>query len=674
MTSAATDRQALDKLCIDTIRTLSMDAVQKANSGHPGTPMALAPIAYVLYTRVMRHNPQNANWWDRDRFVLSAGHASMLLYSTLYLTGYGLTLDDIKNFRQLGSPTAGHPEYGHAAGIETTTGPLGQGISNAVGMALAERMLAARFNRPGHAIVDHYTYTIASDGDMQEGVQSEAASIAGHLGLGRLTAFYDDNHISIEGDTALSFTEDVGKRYEAYGWHVQNLGEDLGLERIEEAIATAKDVTDQPSLIIVRTHIAPGSPNKQDTEAAHGSPLGEEEVKLTKEAYGWPSEEAFYVPQEALDHFRECIERGEEFESEWQEHFDAYRSDFKDEAAEFERIMDRRLPKDWDADVPTFTPDQGAIATRKASHEVIQWVAAKVPEFIGGSADLAPSTLTTINDAESVERSNYGGRNMHYGIREHGMGAIVNGMVLHGLRPFGSTFLIFSDYMKGAMRLSALMGIPSVWVFTHDSIGLGEDGPTHQPIEQLAHLRAVPNMRVVRPAGANETAKAWQFAINRQDGPTVLALSRQGLPIWDPKGVPDDAISRGAYVLRNKSGKPDVILIGTGSEVHVCNDAVDLLEEQGVHARLVSMPCVENFLAQDDAYRDDVLPPDVRARVTVEAAATLGWERIATDDGEIIGMTTFGASAPAKALYEHFGFTKERVAEVAKQVAERNAE
>jgi transketolase len=672
MASAATE-QALDKLCIDTIRTLSMDAVQKANSGHPGTPMALAPIAYVLYTRVMRHNPQDPDWWDRDRFVLSAGHASMLLYSSLYLTGYGLTLDDLKNFRQLGSPTAGHPEYGHAAGIETTTGPLGQGISNSVGLALAERMFAERFNKPGHQIVDHYTYTIASDGDMQEGVQAEAASLGGHLALGRLIAFYDDNHISIEGDTALSFSEDVGKRYEAYGWHVQNLGEDLELERIEEAIANAKDTTDQPSLIIVRTHIAPGSPNKQDTEAAHGSPLGEEEVKLTKEAYGWPSEEDFYVPQEALDHFRESIERGQEAEAEWKERFEAYKKDFPDEAREFERIMNRKLPSDWDKSVPKFKPEDGMIATRKASHQVIQWVAEQVPELIGGSADLAPSTLTTIDGADSIGPHNYGGRNMHYGIREHGMGAIVNGLVLHGWRAFGSTFLIFSDYMKGAMRLSAVMGIPSIWVFTHDSIGLGEDGPTHQPIEQLVHLRATPNMRMVRPAGANEAALTWQYAINRQDGPTAMALSRQGLPVWDPKGVPADAIERGGYVLRNKSGKPAVVLVGTGSEVHVCNSAVDVLEEQGVTARLVSMPCVENFLAQDDDYRDDVLPPGV-PRVAVEAAATVGWERIVGLDGAIIGMTTFGASAPQKDLYKHFGFTAEHVAEVAKELAERNAE
>jgi transketolase len=673
VTSAATDKQALDKLCIDTIRTLSMDAVQKANSGHPGTPMALAPITYLLYTRVMRHNPQDPDWWDRDRFVLSAGHASMLLYSMLYLTGYGLTLDEIKNFRQLGSPTAGHPEYGHAAGIETTTGPLGQGIANSVGLALAERMLAARFNKPGHQIVDHYTYTIASDGDMQEGVQAEAASLGGHLALGRLIAFYDDNHISIEGDTALSFSEDVGKRYEAYGWHVQNLGEDLELDRLDEAIEAAKAETDKPSLIIVRTHIAPGSPNKQDTEAAHGSPLGEDEIKLTKEAYDWPSDEPFFVPQEALDHFRQAMERGEELESEWRERFEAYKSEWGDEAKELERIMKGELPKNWDADVPKFKPDDGAVATRKASHSVIQWVAENVPEFIGGSADLAPSTLTTIDDASSISREDYGGRNMHYGIREHGMGAIVNGMVLHGFRAFGSTFLIFSDYMKGSMRLSALMGIPSVWVFTHDSIGLGEDGPTHQPIEQLIHLRATPNLSVVRPADANETALAWQYAINRQDGPTVLALSRQGLAIQDRRHIPDDAIERGAYVLRNKTGKPDVVLVATGSEVMIASEAIDKLEELEVKARLVSMPCVENFLNQDDAYRDDVCPPGV-PRVAIEAASTVGWERVVGSTGAIVGMTTFGASGPQKDLYEHFGFTADNIADVAKEVAERNAE
>src|SRR5215204_2571748 len=545
-----------------------MDAVQKANSGHPGTPMALAPLAYVLYTRVMEHAPSRPDWPDRDRFVLSCGHASMLLYSTLYLTGYGLTLDDLKNFRQLGSPTAGHPEYGHAAGIETTTGPLGQGISTAVGMALAERMQAERFNRDGHEIVDHYTYVIASDGDLQEGIASEASSLAGHLGLGRLIAFWDDNHISIEGDTALSFTEDVGARYEAYGWHVQNLGEDIGLDRIEEALANAREVTDRPSLIVVRTHIAPGSPNKQDTHGAHGSPLGEEEIRLTKEVYGYPSLEPFFIPDEALDHFRECVDRGREQQKRWEEEFEAYREEFEAEAAELERLATRALPAGFGDDVPKKTPDAGMIATRKASQDVIQWAAAGVPELVGGSADLAPSTLTLIDGGGSVEAGEYGGRNLHFGIREHAMGAVVNGLTLMGFRAFGSGFLIFSDYMKGSIRLAAIMGIPSTFVFTHDSIGVGEDGPTHQPIEQLATLRATPNLDLVRPAGFNETALAWRHALRQTDRPTALALSRQGLPVWDPAGVPDDAIERGAYVLyETDGGDPQIILMGSGSEV-----------------------------------------------------------------------------------------------------------
>ncbi len=670
--SVAEDRTTLDELCVNTIRTLSMDAVQKANSGHPGTPMALAPLAYVLYTRVMRHAPSKPDWPDRDRFVLSCGHASMLLYSTLYLTGYGLTLEDLKNFRQLGSPTAGHPEYGHAAGIETTTGPLGQGISTAVGMALAERMLAERFNRDGHEIVDHYTYVIASDGDLQEGVASEASSLAGHLGLGKLISFWDDNHISIEGDTALSFTEDVASRYEAYGWHVQNLGEDIGLDRIEEALANARDVTDRPSMIVVRTHIAPGSPNKQDTHGAHGAPLGDEEIKLTKEVYGYPSLEPFYVADEALEHFRACIERGDEAEAEWRERFEAYRGEFAEEAAEFERILSRELPDGWDADVPTKTPDDGMIATRKASQDVIQWAAAQVPEMVGGSADLAPSTLTLIKGAESVERGSYGGRNLHFGIREHGMGAIVNGLTLHGLRAFGAGFFIFSDYMKASLRLAAIMRIPSTFVFTHDSIGVGEDGPTHQPIEQLAALRATPNINVVRPAGFNETALAWRFALSASETPTALALSRQGVPTWDPAGVPRDAIERGAYVLADaEGGEPDLILMGSGSEVHIANDARKLLAEEGVKVRLVSMPCLDRFADQDQAYRDSVLPPSVKARVAVEAASPLGWHRWVGDHGDVVAMEGFGASAPAGALYKHFGFTGENVAERARAVLKR---
>ena len=644
-----------------------MDAVQKANSGHPGTPMALAPITYVLYTRVMKHNPKNPDWFDRDRFVLSAGHASMLLYSMLYLTGYGLELDDLKNFRQLGSPTAGHPEYGHAAGIETTTGPLGQGISNSVGLALAERMWNARLGD----IVDHHTYTIASDGDLQEGVASEACSLAGHLRLGRLIAFYDDNHISIEGDTELSFSEDVGKRFEAYGWHVQNLGEDLDLDRIEAAIDEAKGVADRPSLIIVRTHIAPGSPNKQDTEEAHGAPLGEEEVKLTKQAYGWPSEEPFHVPEEALARFRETIERGQEAESEWKERYDAWASDNRELADSLERALERELPEGWDADVPRFDPADGNIATRKASSKVIQWAADAVPELVGGSADLAPSTLTLIDDAGSVTAGDYTGRNLHFGIREHGMGAVVNGMTLHGFRAYGATFLIFSDYMKASIRLAALMGIPSTFVFTHDSIGLGEDGPTHQPIEQLASLRATPNVDVVRPAGANETALAWRHALKQQDRPTVMALSRQGLPVWNPSGVPKDAIERGAYVLREsyKGGEPDLILIATGSEVHICNLAADLLEADGIATRVVSAPCIDRFAEQDESYRDEVLPPACRARMSVEAAATFGWDRWIGDAGLAIGLDRFGASGPQKDLYEHFGFTPEAIAEQGRKVA-----
>jgi transketolase len=667
------DAKTLEELSINTIRTLSMDAVQKANSGHPGTPMALAPIAYLLYTRTMRHSPENADWFDRDRFVLSAGHASMLLYSMLYLTGYGLTLDDLKNFRQVGSPTAGHPEYGDAPGIETTTGPLGQGISNAVGLALAERMLAARFNRPGHEIVDHFTYAIASDGDLQEGVASEACSLGGHLKLGRLLAFYDDNHISIEGDTSLSFSEDVGKRFEAYGWHVQNLGEDLSLERIEGAIDAGKEVDDQPSLIIVRTHIAPGSPNKQDTEEAHGSPLGEEEVRLTKEVYGWPTDEPFYVPDEALEHFRGCVERGKEWESEWNERFQAYRDAEPELYEQLALVVERQLPDGWDAEVPTFRPESGMLATRKASNQVIQWAAGQVPQLVGGSADLAPSTLTLIKDGGDVGPGSYEGRNLHFGIREHGMGAIVNGLSLHGFKAYGATFLIFSDYMKGAMRLAALMHLPSIFVFTHDSIGLGEDGPTHQPVEQLAHLRATPNLYVVRPAGANETALAWRFAIERTDAPTAMALSRQGLPVWNPSGVPKDAIHRGAYVLRQsyKEPDPDLILIGTGSEVHICTAAADLLEADGIATRVVSAPCLDRFAEQDDDYRDSVLPPSVRARISVEAASPMGWTQWVTEDGETIAMRTFGASGPQPKLYEHFGFTPERVVERGKAVVER---
>ena len=670
--STVTDTRTLDQLCVNTIRTLSMDAVQKANSGHPGTPMALAPLAYVLYTRVMRHSPANPHWPDRDRFVLSCGHASMLLYSILYLTGYGLELEDLENFRQLGSPTPGHPEYGDAPGVETTTGPLGQGISNAVGMALAERMLAARFNRPDHDVVDHFTYTIGSDGDIQEGVASEACSLAGHLRLGRLVAFYDDNHIQLDGDTAMAFSEDVGARFEAYHWHVQNLGEDFDLDGLEAAVRAAQQVEDRPSLIIVRTHIGIGSPHKQDTKAAHGSPLGEEEVRLTKEAYDWPADREFYVPDEALAHFRECVGRGREQEVEWDERMGAYRDQHPDLAAELERIFAGRLPDGWDADIPRFGVDEGMVATRKSSQRVIQWAAAHVPELVGGSADLASSNLNTIEDGGDVGPGEYSGRNLHFGVREHGMAAILNGLNLHYLRAFGGTFLNFSDYMKGAMRLAALMRLPTIFMFTHDSIGLGEDGPTHQPIEQLAHLRATPNLNVVRPAGANETALAWRFAIGG-DAPTVLVFSRQGLPTWNPAGVPDDAVDRGAYVLREsyKDPEPDVVLMASGSEVHLCNAAADLLEADGVATRVVSVPCLDRFAAQDASYRDTVLPPACRARLAVEAASPLSWWRWVGDSGDVLGMEGFGASAPQKVLYEHFGFTPRNIAARARAVNER---
>ena len=664
---------ALDELCVNTIRTLSMDAVEKAKSGHPGAPMALAPLAYVLYTRLMKHSPDQPDWFDRDRFVLSAGHASMLLYSTLHLSGYGLTLEDLERFRQLNSPTAGHPEYGHAHGIEATTGPLGQGLSMSVGLALAEAMLAARFNRPGHEIVDHGTYVIASDGDIQEGVSSEACSLAGHLGLGKLTVFYDNNHIQLAGETAMAFSEDVGERFEAYGWHVQDVGEDMSLDRLAGAAEAARDVTDRPSLVMVRSHIGYGSPHKQDTSKAHGSPLGEEEVALTKEGYGWDPDAHFLVPDEVQARFREVAGQGRERAGEWEQRLEEYRAAEPEAYEELRMVIDGRLPEGWDSDVPKFRPEEGMIATRKASNKVIQWAAAAVPQLVSGSADLEPSTLTLIEDGGSVERGDYSGRNVHYGVREHAMGAIVNGLNLHGLRAFGSTFFNFLDYMKPAVRLAALMRLPSIFVFTHDSIGLGEDGPTHQPIEQLAILRATPNTYAVRPAGGNETALGWRFAIGQTEAPVALVFSRQGLPVWNPSAVPSDAIERGAYVLREsyKEGEPDLILIGTGSEVHICTAAADLLEADGIATRVVSAPCLDRFAEQEADYRDGVLPPAVRARISVEAASPLGWSTWTTEDGEQIAMTTFGASAPAHDLYEHFGFTPEHVAERGKAVVER---
>ena len=667
MTATDTATTKLDELCIDTIRTLSMDAVQKANSGHPGTPMALAPLAYTLYTRVMRHNPSNADWIDRDRFILSAGHASMLLYSTLYLTGYPLTLEDIKNFRQVGSPTAGHPERKYSPGIEATTGPLGQGISISVGIALAERMLAARYNRDGHDVVDHYTFTIASDGDIQEGVASETASLAGHLGLGRLIAYFDNNHIQLASPTSATISEDVAERYDAYGWHVIDVGEDLSPDRLEEATREAMAVEDRPSLIIVRSHIGYGSPNKQDTSSAHGSPLGEDEVRLTKEAYGWDPDRQFYVPEEALAHFRRCCGRGREFEAEWNGRFARYREAFPQQAAELETLSRGDMPAGWDEDLPRFSPDDAPIATRKASEKTIQWAAARVPYLIGGSADLATSNNTDIADGGDVQKGAYDGRNIRFGVREHGMGTVVNGLTLHGFRAFGGTFLTFSDYMRGALRLSALMKLPSIWIYTHDSIGLGEDGPTHQPIEQLAGLRAMPRLNVIRPADANETALGWQFALRNTEAPTAFALSRQNLPILDPDAIPADAIEKGAYVLRDaEGGDPELILIGTGSEVSLCLEAADALN--GLRVRVVSMPCMDTFTKADAAYREQVLPSACRARIAVEAASPLGWDKWIGEQGAFVGMETFGESGPAKDVYEHFGITAERIAELGREL------
>jgi transketolase len=661
----------LDELCINTIRTLSMDAVQKANSGHPGAPMGLAPVAYTLYTRIMRHNPNNADWFDRDRFILSAGHASMLLYSMLYLTGYPLTLDDIEHFRQVGYPTAGHPERKYTPGIEATTGPLGQGISMSVGLALAEHMLAARLNEAGHEIVNHYTFAIASDGDIQEGISSEASSLAGHLGLGRLIAFYDDNKIQLASPVSHVFSEDVEERYRAYGWHVENVGEDLSVERLERAARTAMEVEDRPSLVIVRSHIGFGSPHKQDTSAAHGSALGEDEVRLTKEAYGWDPDKHFYVPPEALEHFRECCARGQEYEAKWNERFNAYREQFPEKAELLLEFNDARLPDGWESrsPMPRWTPDDKPLATRKASEAAIQWAAAAVPQLIGGSADLASSTNTDIDGGGDVEAGTFGGRNLRFGVREHGMGAIVNGLTLHGFRAFGATFLTFSDYMRGAVRLSALMKLPSIWVWTHDSIGLGEDGPTHQPVEHLAALRAMPRLNVLRPADANETALGWRFALRTTDAPTAFALSRQGLPILDPDWIPDDAIERGAYVLRDAGGDgpPDLILIGTGSEVSLCLEAADALAADA-RVRVVSMPCMDTFAEADDDYRESVLPSACRARIAVEAAVQLGWDRWIGPDGRFVGMHTFGESGPAPQVYEYFGITSEHVAEIGREL------
>jgi transketolase len=654
---------------INTIRALAMDAVEQAKSGHPGTPMALAPAAWVLWDRFLRFDPSAPDWADRDRFVLSCGHASMLLYGLLHLAGYAVSLEDLRHFRQWGSKTPGHPERGHTPGVETTTGPLGQGLGNAVGMAIAERVLAERFNRPGYPVVAHRIWGFVSDGDLMEGVASEAASIAGHLRLGHLNLIYDDNHITIDGDTALSFTEDVGRRFEAYGWQVQRVGDANDLAGIAAALENARVETHRPSLILLRSHIADPAPTKRDTASAHGSPLGAEEVRRTKEILGWP-ETPFYVPVEAAEWRDRCRGRGAEAHQAWEELFGRYRATHPDLAAELESWLSGQLPAGWDTDLPSFTPADGALATRQASARALNALAARLPNLMGGSADLAESTGTDIKGGGSFGPTKTG-RNFHWGVREHGMAACLNGMAAHGgIRPFGSTFLIFTDYCKPAIRLAGLMKLPVIYLGTHDSIGLGEDGPTHQPIEQLAMLRATPNVTVIRPADANETVEAWKAAIERTDGPTVMALSRQKLPVFDRTRLGSaQGTRRGGYVLLDpKGGVPEAIVIATGSEVALALGAVERLQHEGVRARLVSFPSWELFEAQSADYRESVLPSAVKPRVAVEAATSFGWRRWVGDDGAIIGIDHFGASAPAEVLYQQFGFTQDRIVESVKRL------
>ena len=682
--TAAGDR-SIDDLCINTIRTLSMDAVQQANSGHPGTPMALAPVIYTLWQRFLRFDPNDPIWPNRDRFVLSNGHASMLLYAMLHLTGvkvvdskyerlgeFAVTLDDIKKFRQIDSKCPGHPEYQLTTGVETTTGPLGQGCATSVGMAIAERWLAQHFNRPDITVFDYDVYALCGDGDMMEGVTSEAASLAGHLMLGNLCWIYDSNRITIEGHTDLAFSEDVAARFLAYGWNVKLVGDANDTERIAQAIETFRRADDAPTLIIVDSHIAYGAPHKHDTSAAHGEPLGVEEIRLAKRSYGWPEDAKFLVPEGVREHFSSGFgQRGGDLRTTWLAHMEAYRAKYPDLADQLERMQMRDPPKGWDADLPNFPTDSKGLATRNSSAKVLNAIASRYPWVIGGAADLAPSTKTrlTFEAAKDFEADTYGGRNLHFGIREHAMGAIVNGLALSKIRAYGSTFLIFSDYMKPAIRLSALMRLPVVTIFTHDSIGLGQDGPTHQPVEQLIALRAIPGLITLRPADANEVAEAWRVIIGLKHQPACLVLSRQPLPTFDRKRYATaSGVAHGAYVMADAvSGQPAVILIGTGSEVALCVEVYETLKQEGIAARVVSMPSWELFEQQDQAYRDSVLPPDITARVSVEAGAVIGWDRYTGMNGARIGMHSFGSSAPIKDLMKKFGFTPEKVLAAAKE-------
>ncbi|HEX5481640.1 MAG TPA: transketolase [Terriglobia bacterium] len=663
----------LDQLCINTIRFLSVDAVQKANSGHPGLPMGAAAITYVLWTKFLKYNPHDPRWPNRDRFVLSAGHGCMLLYSLLHLTGYDLPLDQIKQFRQWGSEAPGHPERSLAEGIETTTGPLGQGFGNGVGMAIAERYLAAYFNRPDHTLVDYNIYALVSDGDLMEGVSAEAASLAGHLGLSNLIYVYDSNLVSLEGPTEAAYTEDAGKRFEAYGWFVQHLPDGNDLDAAEKAFRAAQSETERPSLIIARTHIGYGSPHKQDSFHAHGSPLGEEEVKLTKQHLGWPLEPAFYIPDAALAHFRQAVDRGGEIEQEWQQRLQAYQRTYPQLAAEWDRYVRGEIPEGWKSKIPVFKPSEGPMATRQASGKVLNAIASSLPTLVGGSADLNPSTDTYLKGCGDFQKGSYGGRNLHFGVREHAMGSAVNGMAVSGLLAYGATFFNFSDYMRPTLRLAALMKAHSIFVYTHDSIFLGEDGPTHQPIEQLASIRAIPNFCLIRPGDANETAVAWRVAIEHQDGPVALVLTRQGLPVLDrTKYAAADGLAKGAYVIADAPGKtPGILLIATGSELSLAVEAFEQLKEEGTAARVVSMPSWDLFEKQPQSYKDEVLPPHFTLRIAIEAGSPLGWERYVGREGVVIGMTRFGASAPYKILAEKFGFTKTHVVEKAHEMLGR---
>jgi transketolase len=660
---------AIDTTCVNTIRTLAMDAVQAANSGHPGAPMGLAAAGYALWAREMNHNPANPDWPDRDRFVLSGGHASALLYSLLHLSGYDLSLEDLKQFRQWDSRTPGHPEYAHTPGVETTTGPLGQGFANAVGMAMAERHLAARFNKPGHDIVDHYTYVMCGDGDLMEGVASEAASLAGHLGLGRLICIYDDNHISIEGGTEIAFTEDVAKRFAAYNWQVIEVaGDGNDLAAIQKAIVDARQETERPTLIKLRTHIAFGSPSKQDTADAHGAPLGPEEVRLTKEHLGCPPDATFYVTEAVRDHFGQIGTRGAAAEADWQARFDAYKVAHPELANALVDALSGFLPADWEDEIPCYQEGDGPLATRAASGQVLNGIAAKLPTLMGGSADLAPSNKTFLNGVSVFQKDNHAGRNIRFGVREHAMGAIMSGMFLHnGVRSYGGTFLVFADYLRPAIRAAALMKLPLIYVFTHDSVAVGEDGPTHQPVEHLLSLRSIPGLTVIRPADANETAEAWRQAIRSTNRPVALILSRQKLPILDAEKV-KGGVARGGYVLSDCEGTPQLMLISTGAEVHLALAAQAELAAKGVQARVVNMPSWEIFQERSEGYRNQVLPPEVKPRLAIEAGVTLGWERYVGDGGAVMGIDRFGASAPGGTVLEKFGFTVANVVAKAEEL------